>query len=757
MPSSADRVVSPAHAQTGSNPVKLKFGISFWITGVAILALLFWAYAQHFDNEFEFDDDHCIVRNGSLDTLNIGKFMTDPSTYSVLPQNQAWRPGITILNSIDTIRSGGTPEPKKFHSHIFVSYVLLGVMLFFVLLYLLRKVLPESKWVHWVALFSTGFFWLHTANAETINYIIARSDSQSTFFVVLALLMFMYSETSRRYFLYILPMAAGFLIKESAIMFAPILLVYCWLFTDSFRKNLPGITLTFLAAGILYAISHAMTPETWVSGGTDAFLYLCTQAFVIVHYFFTFLLPVNLSADTDMQLITNPFDTRVLAGVVFIAVLLWLAFRWSKKKETRMASFGIFWFFLALAPTSSFVPFAEVLNDHRIFFPFIGLIMVVANGAALLYRRFETRSSASLARYGMIGLASLLLIGHTLGTRTRCAVWNTNETLWKDVTIKSPNNARGWMNYGLALMERNALDSAIILFNKTLAVSPRYVYAHINMGVAQARAGNDAVAENHYKYALELDSLNPEIYYFYGDWLIRKQRVKEGLALLEQGHTLSPGHSGINDLLAMWRGSNVVSPLQLALETADKNPTPENLVALSLAWYNAGEYLQCALTAEKAVALKPDYGYAWNNICAAYNKLGEYEKAVEAGRKAVEFLPGDQLCIGNLAFAEKQRLHFEELLKDANTNPAAAKWINVSLEWYNAGNYRQSIAAAEEALKINPNDPAAWNNICAASNKLGDYKRGIEAGEKAVQLDPASVRAKNNLEESKKLRDKAKQ
>jgi protein O-mannosyl-transferase len=737
------------------SPVKLSFTAPFWIAAACIAGLLFWAYANHFDNEFEFDDDHCIVRNSSLDTLDIAKFMTEPYTYSVLPPNQAWRPGITILNSIDTIRSGGVPVPQKFHSHIFASYVLLGVLVFFMLLYLLRHVFPAVKWTHWVALFGTGFFWLHTANAETINYIIARSDSQSTLMIVLAMVLFMYSEFARRYFLYIIPMAIGFLIKESAIMFAPILFVYCWLFTDSLKKNRTGIILCFVAAGILYYISRKMTPETWVSGGENSFLYLCTQAFVIVHYFFTFLLPVNLSADTDWTYVTSPFDTRVLIGALFIAVLLWLAFRFSKRQETRLAAFGIFWFFIALAPTSSVVPFAEVMNDHRIFFPFIGLIMVVTNGVVLLYRRFESKPEAPLAKWTIIGAAIVLLSAHAVGTRTRCEVWDNNETLWKDVTIKSPGNARGWMNYGLALMENGKIDSAIILFNKTLSVSPNYVYAHINMGVAQAQLGNDVSAESHYRRALEIDSLNPEIYYFYGDWLIRKTRVQEGLRLLQAGHTLSPGHSGINELLAYYQNTPD-NPLQTALETADKNPTPENLVALSLAWYNAGEYLQCALTAQKATELKPDYSYAWNNMCAAYNKIGEYEKAIAAGQKAVQYAPEDQLCKNNLAEAEKQKQIFDALIADAKNAPTPAKWLNVSLQWYLVNNFRESIKAAEEVLQLDPNDIGAWNNICAASNKLGDYERGIEAGEKAVALDPASELAKNNLEESKRLRNKAK-
>lgn len=50
---------------------------------------------------------------------------------------------------------------------------------------------------------------------------------------------------------------------------------------------------------------------------------------------------VNLSADTDWQPITNPFDDRVLVGVLVIATALWIAVRTSRRRETRPIAFGL--------------------------------------------------------------------------------------------------------------------------------------------------------------------------------------------------------------------------------------------------------------------------------------------------------------------------------------------------------------------------------------------------------------------------------
>jgi tetratricopeptide (TPR) repeat protein len=744
------KIEVPGHSPNTSATGRSKYTIAFFTVAAVIIGMLSWAYATHFDNPFEFDDDHTIERNPSLDTLDIQLFFTDASTFSVLPSNQAWRPGITIVNSIDTIRSGGVPDPVKFHQHIFASYILLGILIYFMLLGLVKKVFPEVKWANMAALLATGFFMLHTANAETVNYIISRSDIISTLFVVLAFVLFMYSEVCRNYLLYLIPMLVGYLFKETTIMFAPLLLVFCLLFTPSVRKDLLGIILAFASAAAMFFIGKGMTGSEWNSGGGDPFLYLCTQAFVIVHYFFTFILPMSLSVDTDWTYVMSPFDTRVLAGAAFIIALLVLAIRWSRKPETRLAAFGIFWFFIALAPTSSIFPFAEVLNDHRIFFPFIGLVMVALNFGVLLFRRYEL-AGKPVMRAAILGFVGLLMIAHTIGTRQRCEVWGSSETLWKDATEKSPLNGRAWMNYGLALMRHNT-DSALIAFHKTADLMPGYVYGHVNLAIAYNLKGNLAEAQNHYTIAMNCDSTNPEALYFYGQWLLQQNRVEEGLRTLRAGLYHSPRHPAINQLLAAWSGSDAGSSLQLALERADKDPTPENLLALSLEWYNAGEYLQCALTAEKAAQIRPDYNLAWNNVCAGYNKVGEFDKAVAAGKKAVELAPADQLSNGNLAAALSEQARFKQLTDAATTAPAYDKWILLSLEWYKVNNFRKSLEAAEEAVKMNPNDATGYNNVCAAANRVGEFDRAIEAGEKAVALRPEWELAKNNLAEAKRLK-----
>ena len=321
-----------------------------------------------------------------------------------------------------------------------------------------------------------SWYGLHTVNAETINYIYQRADSLSTLLVVAGVVLYAYLPKCRKRYFYLIPVVLGMFIKEPTAMFAPIFFFYVMLFEknyslrDSFKlKNIfSGIKESLPAFIVCIAFSlfvKSMMSETFIPGGTSRFHYLITQPFVILHYFITFFLPFSLSADTDWKLITTISDIRVIAGLLFILAMLYGAYISSKKQETRPITFGILWFFLALVPTSSIIPLAEVMNDHRMFFPFVGLMLsVVWTFGLMIIKNEYLILKSSIARALIIVLAVGILGGHAYGTHQRNKVWHTGESLWYDVTKKSPGNGRGLMNYGLSQMAKRKLSGGTGVF-----------------------------------------------------------------------------------------------------------------------------------------------------------------------------------------------------------------------------------------------------------------------------------------------------
>ncbi len=122
----------------------------------------------------------------------------------------------------------------------------------------------------------------------------------------------------------------------------------------------------------------------------------------------------------------------------------------------RPIAFGIAWFCLALLPASSVFPLAEVTNDHRAFFGYVGLSLSVVCGLALLFMHWsETAPDLRRVIFGSaVALAVVAVGGNAIGTYERNKVFLTDASLWRDVAEKSPANGRGLMQMALARYAR---------------------------------------------------------------------------------------------------------------------------------------------------------------------------------------------------------------------------------------------------------------------------------------------------------------
>ena len=76
----------------------------------------------------------------------------------------------------------------------------------------------------------------------------------------------------------------------------------------------------------------------------------------------------------------------------------------------------------------------------------------------------------------------------------------------------------------------------------------------------------------------------------------------------------------------------------------------EDLMNLSLKYYNEGKFLECIEVSKKIIEIEPNRG-AYNNICAAYNNLGKFAEAAEACKKALQIDPDFELARSNLNYS----------------------------------------------------------------------------------------------------------
>lgn len=685
--------------------------------GIAIIIIIgtIITYWNHFNNDFHFDDSHTITNNIYIrDIGNIPKFFTDMKTFGSMPDNLGYRPVVTASTAIDYWLGGGL-KPFWFHFSMFIMFLLQGLMMFYMILKIF-KLSIKHEWLHYLAFFSIALYMFHPGNAETINYITCRSDSYSAVFIILGMIMYIYSGICRKYLLFMIPVLAGILTKESAVMFPLFLFSYIFLFEkkvsvgDFFTgKNrqkawtavkavLPALIVTLLIAFIAQYIAYSQTHNSGVlnvkaDNSGYHWDYLKTQPYVLLTYFLQFMIPAGLSSDPDLAVFDSAWDIRLWVGLLFIAFMIYGIIISSKNEKTRPIAFGFLWFIIASIPTSVIAALTQVSNSHRLFLPYVGLVIAVPYASFIFIEKIQTVFKRKNFNITLVALILVILGSYAYGTRERNKVWQTEESLWYDITQKSPGNARALMNYGLARMEKADFFEAEYYFRKALKIWPNWLYLHINMGILKDAQGYVVEAEQWFLNAIQLaGNSNPEPHYYYARFLNQKGKYDNAIANLKTAIQISEAHIMSRKLLmsiyaetARWDELVELANSTLAISASDadalqylelakgrktqldieadnvnNNPTAEGYLNLSLSYYKKGMFEKCIEACNDALKLKPDYADAYNNICSAYNAMQQWDKGIEACQKALELQPDFQLAKNNLNWAVSEKAKLEQ-------------------------------------------------------------------------------------------------
>lgn len=778
---------------------------SDFIIWFIIFSVVLFTYRNVYDNEFHFDDAHTIQNNYYItDIHNLPKFFGKEGSkmFSSVESNQVYRPLVTSQVAVSYWLSMNLTKDKNgFDTFYYRIIIMLEFLLLLVLMYFfLKKIfgfVEDKKTVKYLSYLGVLLFGVHTVNAETINYIISLSDLVSTLWVLAAFVVYMYFPKLRKIGLYLIPFFLAILTKQTSVVFLPMLVVYILFYESNifdknsgFRSKISGLKkygfdivfTTSLTAFGTYLV-FAMQSDSYNPGGSSRFLYMLTEPLVLFHYFVSYFIPYNLSADTDWHLVSGLNDWRVYVGGIFVISLLFLAFKCWKNKKLIPVSFGILWFFITLAPTSSIIPLAEVMNDHRMFFPFIG---ITAGFIWILYFLFEKYKEILLATYlrknlFVIGV-SLIFLGHIYGTSVRTEVWDNGHDLWYDVTQKSPENGRGIMNYGLRLMNEGQLDSALTTFDMALKYAPYYSYLHTNRGIVLKQLGRIEEAEASYKKALDCNFAQGNTYYYYGIFLRELKRNREAIQVFESAKSFSPeniyARYALMELYSIefeWQKLSDLcdetlryfpndkttsiykeqckgkkSKIETLEEQVANDPSTNNYINLSLAYYNEGLFDKMIDACQTVIKKEPKNIIAYNNLISAYNGKGDFESAIKIGEIALKIDPNNQLLKNNIKLA----IDNKDLKSTDFSKKTVDELINISLTCYYQKMYIECILACKEAVKKAPNNAIAWNNMCSAYNALGEWDKAIDAGNKAIKIDPKFQLAINNVALAKKQKAK---
>ena len=338
--------------------------------GVALaLIVIFGVVAFHntFDNSFHYDDDHSILQNPHIRSLqSIPAFFVDPGTFSGLPEARMYRPIVLVSYAFNYALGG----------YEVFGYHLVNLLLHLLNAWLLWKLGQRLLRHREAALFAALVFALHPLMTEPVNYISSRSSLLATAFYLCGFWVLVRaadSSSSGPHAAWIALLYLGALAAKSIAFTFPLVgAVYLYLLTQrrSWHLLLAPLVLSF---GYLL-LTRAIVGKALFEPVRSHWVQWATQIKALAYYLWTTILPVHLSVEPQFQVAQGLWNGPVLlTGALVLSVVLIAG--WGRAHK-RLAVFGLAWFFLTLLP-SALVPLYVLVNEHRLYLPLAGAALAL--------------------------------------------------------------------------------------------------------------------------------------------------------------------------------------------------------------------------------------------------------------------------------------------------------------------------------------------------------------------------------------------
>jgi len=390
-------------------------------------------------------------------------------------------------------------------------------------------------------IFAGALFLIHPIQTESVAYVASRSEVLSVLFYYAAYCVFLYRRTEQitwvRALSIVVLFGAAASTKEHTLTL-PLLLLLTDLYWASLSGEKAGVRANLrlygflVIAGTLGGISvmrvlrSADTAGFHVPGLTPT-TYFLTQCRVVWMYLRLAVLPLGQNVDPDIAISKSFYDPAALLGLLGVVALLGAA--WMFRKRWPLACFGVFVFFLLLAPTSSIVPIQDPMAERRVYLPFLGLTLV----ALEFLRRLRIRQRL------VIEIPALLVL--FLLAYQRNAVWASPMALWTDAVEKSPGKLRPRSQLAFAYYEQQNCQKAAENYEiaSHLAV-PDYPLL-VNWAYSLDCAGHSDEAIQKLQEATRKES-DPQAWALLGMVYGKQHKVTEAFSALDEAQKLNPSY-----------------------------------------------------------------------------------------------------------------------------------------------------------------------------------------------------------------------
>lgn len=508
-----------------------------WINIVLIILAGMIAYHNCLPNEMFWDDDDFINNNRYIKDFHYWPlwFSQNLVAGSYLLSNY-WRPLLLAIFAVEW--HWWHNWVYGWHSVSVSVHVLAAVTLYF----LLNRLFANSL----LALLTALIFVAHPVHNEAVVYVNSMGDSLATFFVLSSLLLYTRScqskkpaWASRSYWASLLLFPLGLLSKETAFVLVGLLPLTNFLLLSSAKslggrvKQTAALAWPFIVLALIYIYlrGHQLNfnnsfnfYNTDNAFTTHTGLRIMTFFKAMTQYAGFLFFPYQLRVERQLPWAQSFFEWDVIIAGFIVAALLAVALKYWKTKP--WISWGVGWFFMAIAPASNIlVPINAVLYEHFLYMPMIGIALIIVH-LSLDWAQKQRLVPTLLKIFAMIIIIFCAINIH------RNLDWRTSIRFYEQLIAYRPDDYRVINNLGMEYANKGFEDKAKVEYLKAIALDPKNPVAYHNIAGAYRDTGHIDLALENFQKAIRL---NPnfiftyrslaDLYWRLGQW----EKCKENL------------------------------------------------------------------------------------------------------------------------------------------------------------------------------------------------------------------------------------
>lgn len=539
-----------------------------WLTRFAPLGLVLaiaCVYGRSLSAPFIFDDADAVQRNPTIRRLATWAVINPPADGSTT----TGRPVVNLSFALNYAVSG--EAVWSYHVvnvaiHALAALALLGLMR-----HTLVQLDPAATGLPPGLAALVAFLWaLHPLQTETVVCIAQRTEALCGLFYLLTLYAFARAcaqpqcNTRRWLGISFAACLIGMATKEVMVTAPLVVLLYdrtfyarsfaaAWRERRGFYAALAGTWLLLLY--LVLQNSGARGSAAGFGLGVTPWSYLLKQAEALVLYLRLSVWPHPLVLDYGTA-VPSSLGAVGWQSVTVLALLggtIWALVR------RPVLGFAGAWFFLILAPSSSFIPLVtQTVAEHRMYLP---LAAVVAGLVIGLTRFFGQR---------VVWLGAALLPVLAVGTFARVSDYRDAITLWTTTTTHAPAQARAWTHLGSAFLAAQRPAEALVSLDRALAINSADYTARLNRGLALLALGRADEAAAIFAALPAREPGEADQYFALGNAFVRDGKFPEAVAAYTRTVTLEPARVAAranlgNALLVSGRAREAVVAYEAAL------------------------------------------------------------------------------------------------------------------------------------------------------------------------------------------------